>query len=121
MTVDLLCLCSDNTTTTQTNSALDTITDQKTVEPHLIAPASDPRRHASSCGETVLQDFYDQSVRLSVVGYLRPELPFEGLEKLVVAIKNDIATAEKLGSATATDSHALQECDWVKSDAVLVV
>jgi riboflavin kinase len=92
--------------------------DQKTIEPHLIAPATDPRRHVSSCGETVLQDFYDQSVRLSVVGYLRPELPFEGLEKLVVAIKNDIATAEKLGSAT-DDATTHQEREWVKSETLL--
>ena len=91
--------------------------DQKTIEPHLIAPATDPRRRASSCSETVLQDFYDQSVRLSVVGYLRPELPFEGLEKLVVAIKNDIAAADKMGSATDALTH--QEREWVKSEAVL--
>jgi riboflavin kinase len=91
--------------------------DQKTIEPHLIAPATDPRRRVSSCGETVLQDFYDQSVRLSVVGYLRPELPFEGLEKLVVAIKDDIATADKLGSATDALTH--QEREWVKSETLL--
>ena len=59
----------------------------KTVEPHLIANPEDKRRYQSSCGETVLGDFYDQSIRLSLVGYLRPELPFEGLEKLIVAIK----------------------------------
>lgn len=91
--------------------------EQKTIEPHLIAPASDPRRHASSCGETVLQDFWDQSVRLSVVGYLRPELPFEGLEKLVVAIKNDIAESEKLGNGTDATTH--QEREWVKSETIL--
>jgi riboflavin kinase len=91
--------------------------EQKTIEPHLIAPATDPRRHTSSCGETVLQDFYDQSVRLSVVGYLRPELPFEGLEKLVVAIKNDIVAAEKLGSAT--DALTYQEREWVTSETAL--
>jgi FAD synthase len=53
----------------------------------LIASEEDKRRHQSSCGETVLGDFYDQSIRLSLVEYLRPELPFEGLEKLVAAIK----------------------------------
>ncbi|MGK3736774.1 MAG: FAD synthase [Bacillariaceae sp.] len=44
-------------------------------------------RHESSCGETLLGEFYDQPIRLTLVGYLRPELPFEGLEKLVAAIK----------------------------------
>lgn len=59
----------------------------KTIEPHLIANPEDKRRYQSSCGETILGDFYDQSIRLSLVEYLRPELPFEGLEKLVAAIK----------------------------------
>jgi len=61
---------------------------RKTVEPHLIASVGDDRRHRSSCGETLLGELYDQTIRLSLLGYLRPELPFEGLEKLVAAIKN---------------------------------
>jgi len=90
----------------------------KTVEAHCIAPASDPRRYASSCGETLLtqdaQDYYKQPIRLSIVGYLRPELPFEGLEKLMVAMKNDIKNAEKLGEQT--DNTTLGEHAWVGSD-----
>jgi FAD synthase len=70
--------------------------EEKTVEPHLIAPSTHPRRHASSTGETQFQDFYDKTIVLSVVGYLRPELPFEGLEKLTAAIKQDIADSERL-------------------------
>ncbi len=88
--------------------------DTKTVEPHLIAPQEDPNRHASSCGESVLGDFYDKPIRLSVVGYLRPELPFEGLDKLIVAIKNDIQNAENLGDGT--DPLALNEKLWVASE-----
>lgn len=87
--------------------------DQKSVEPHLIATESDPRRHASCTGETLLEDFYDLTCRLSVVGYLRPELPFEGLEKLVQAIKKDIVNAEKLGESH--DPVAVQEKEWVGS------
>jgi len=91
--------------------------DQKSVEPHLIATESDPRRHASSTGETLLEDFYDLTCRLSVVGYLRPELPFEGLEKLVVAIKKDIVNTEKLGESS--DAVHVREKEWVGSnDAV---
>jgi riboflavin kinase len=86
----------------------------KTIEPHLIAPATDRRRHASSCGETVLRDFYDEPIRVSVVGYLRPELPFEGLEKLVEAIKNDILNSEKLGDSA--ENVTIMEREWVKSD-----
>jgi FAD synthase len=88
--------------------------EKKTVEPHLIAPANDERRHRSSCGESVLGDFYDKPIRLSVVGYLRPELPFEGLEKLIAAIKNDIVNAERLGDGT--DALTVQEKDWVQSN-----
>lgn len=88
--------------------------DVKTVEPHLIAPPNDERRHASSCGESVFRDFYDEPIRLSVVGYLRPELPFEGLEKLVEAIKNDIVNAEKL--ADSEDDAIVLERTWVSSD-----
>ena len=69
----------------------------KTVEPHLIAPPTDPCRHSSQCGETVLPEFYGQAIRLSVCGYLRPELPFEGLDKLIQAIKHDIVQAQTLG------------------------
>ena len=44
---------------------------EKTCEPHLIAEEEHPQRHASSTGETQFQDFYDKTIRLSVVGYLR--------------------------------------------------
>jgi len=82
----------------------------KTVEPHLIAPDTDPRRRASSTGETVLTDFYDETIRLSIVGYLRPELPFEGLDKLVQAIKVDIQNSVELAKNYTGD-----ERDWVDS------
>mmetsp|Transcript_6154 Transcript_6154/g.9596 ORF Transcript_6154/g.9596 Transcript_6154/m.9596 type:complete len:204 (-) Transcript_6154:90-701(-) len=87
---------------------------KKTVEPHLIADPQDTRRHLSSCGESVLSDFYDQPIRLSLLGYLRPELPFEGLEKLIAAIKQDIADAERLGDGQ--DASIEQEKAWVASD-----
>ena len=87
--------------------------EEKTVEPHLIAPSTHPRRHASSTGETQFQDFYDKTIVLSVVGYLRPELPFEGLEKLTAAIKQDIADSERL--AGQSDSTTLAERDWVET------
>ena len=90
---------------------------EKTVEPHFIAPSHDPRRHASKTGETLLHDFYDQTCRLSVVGYLRPELPFEGIEKLVEAIKNDITNTEMLSDST--EQIPLGEKAWVKSDESL--
>lgn len=100
--------------------------DTKTVEPHLIASPDDPRRHLSKCGETLFGDFYGEKVRLSVVGYLRPELPFEGLEKLVEAIKRDIVMAEHMGgedeggvennSAAGVKRVAEKEERWVESD-----
>ena len=87
---------------------------QKTVEPHMIAPPESKNRHLSSCGETLLNDFYDQPIRLTLVGYLRPELPFEGLDKLVNAIKNDIVESERL--CDGSDQVTLREKSWVTSD-----
>jgi FAD synthase len=88
---------------------------EKTIEPHLIAPPKDTRRHASSCGETLLGEFYNKPIRLSVVGYLRPELPFEGLKKLIGAIKSDIVNAENLGDATSPTVE--EERQWVTGDS----
>mmetsp|Transcript_28037 Transcript_28037/g.39491 ORF Transcript_28037/g.39491 Transcript_28037/m.39491 type:complete len:188 (+) Transcript_28037:90-653(+) len=89
---------------------------EKTVEAHLIANKDDKRRSASSCGETVLKDCYDQTMKLSIVGYLRPELPFEGIEKLVEAIKGDITKSEELGSTP--DAAALAERAWVETKGI---
>lgn len=85
---------------------------EKTVEPHLIAEASHPQRHASSTGETLFGDFYDKTIVLSVVGYLRPELPFEGLEKLTQAIKKDIEDACRLSKEDNLTNN--EEREWVK-------
>jgi riboflavin kinase len=87
--------------------------EEKTIEPHLIAPTDHPKRYSSSCKETLFQDFYGETIRLSVVGYLRPELPFEGLEKLTQAIKKDIADAERLGGSLE-DELAARERRWVE-------
>lgn len=89
--------------------------DKKTVEPHLIAPPKDERRHKSSCGETLMGEFYDRPIRLSVVGYLRPELPYEGVDKLIEAIKNDIVETEKLGNESTPEIAAEQK--WVASSS----
>ena len=85
---------------------------EKTVEPHLIAPIGSPQRYLSCCNETQYGDFYDQTIVLSVVGYLRPELPFEGIEKLTAAIKKDIKDAEKLASESTPIIKA--EKNWVE-------
>ncbi|VEU34881.1 unnamed protein product [Pseudo-nitzschia multistriata] len=87
---------------------------RKTVEPHLIASPGDERRYQSSCGETLLGDLYDQPIRLSLLEYMRPELPFEGLEKLVAAIKKDIMDAERLGEKK--DPTTMEEKAWVACD-----
>ncbi len=85
--------------------------EEKTVEPHLIAESTHPQRHASSTGETMFGDFYDTTIVLSVVGYLRPELPFEGLEKLTLAIKKDIQDACTL--AKEENATNKEEREWV--------
>ena len=68
----------------------------KTIEPHLIAPGDHPSRNTSACGETQFDDLYGETMRVSIVGYLRPELPFEGLDKLIEAIKDDIVKTEEI-------------------------
>ena len=73
-----------------------------------------PKRHASMTGETQFQDFYDKTIILSVVGYLRPELPFEGLEKLTAAIKKDIINSERL-AGDETNPTTIAEREWVRS------
>jgi riboflavin kinase len=88
--------------------------DDKTIEPHLIAYPEDPARKKTKCGETEFQDFYGSDIRLSIVGYLRPELPFEGLDKLIDAIKNDIVQTERL--AEGKDSSTVEEKNWVESN-----
>ena len=47
---------------------------EKTVEPHLIAKPDSEMRKASICGETQLEDFYGKTIKLSVVGFIRPEV-----------------------------------------------
>lgn len=89
--------------------------EEKTVEPHLIASPDHPDRRASCCGETILGDFYGRTLRLSVVGHLRAERPFEGLEQLTLAIKKDIVDAEV--HADATDEVTMREKTWVGSSS----
>jgi len=90
---------------------------EKTVEPHLIADPKHPKRHASSTGETQFQDFYEKKIVLSIVGYLRPELPFEGLEKLVDAIKKDIIDSTELAKSCPPSIEA--EKHWVADASCL--
>ena len=92
--------------------------EEKTVEPHLIADPADSHRHASLCGETLLRDFYGETIRLSVVGFLRNELPFTGLEKLVEAIKHDIVDAERF--CDGDDAVIRAEKEWVESNKGVV-
>ncbi len=109
----------------------------KTIEPHLIAPSTtttkpdtlekiqkeesdddnnkknNPFRYASSCQETLYPDLYGCTITLSVVGFLRPELPFETLDKLILAIKEDISKTEIL--CDGFDEHVILEKQWVQS------
>lgn len=39
------------------------------------------------------QDFYGSVLRVSIVGYIRPEMDFSSLDDLIKTIKNDIAVA----------------------------
>ena len=72
-----------------------------TIEPHLVASRGSENRTKSICGETLFDDFYGETLRLSICGFIRPELPYEGVEKLIEAIKSDIVfTEEKCGEGS---------------------
>lgn len=90
----------------------------KTIEPHLIASQDSPNRFGSKCGETLLEDLYEEKIKLSIVGYLRPELPFEGIEKLIEAIKHDIVQAEINCDVVDGELGILVQSEkaWVESD-----
>jgi len=89
----------------------------KTIEPHLIAPQGHPSRTKSACQETQFHELYDETMRLSIVGYLRPELPFEGLDKLILAIKGDIVNTEEMCDDLQTESFQVEdEKAWVLSN-----
>ncbi len=48
-------------------------------------------------GEDVLPtEFYGEEMRLCIVGYLRPELKFNGIDELIEAIANDVSVASKV-------------------------
>ena len=55
LTMQMVCI--------QTNNRYNPTYDnkEKTVEPHLIAPADHPQRHASFTEETQFNDFYDKT------------------------------------------------------------
>ena len=83
---------------------------EKTCEPHLIVNETHECRRKSSCGETQLGDFYGETMRLSVCGFIRDELPFEGLPKLIEAIKSDIVQTTKILSEGGQD----EEREWCR-------
>uniref|UniRef100_T1IZI2 Riboflavin kinase n=1 Tax=Strigamia maritima TaxID=126957 RepID=T1IZI2_STRMM len=41
------------------------------------------------------QDFYGSTLKVAIVGYIRPEMTFNSLEELIAAIKDDVRTAEE--------------------------
>lgn len=42
------------------------------------------------------EDLYGRNLRVIIVGYLRPEANFDGLDSLITAIRNDISNAEEI-------------------------
>ena len=93
----------------------------KTVEPHFIAPPNHPERHASNCNETQFTtNFTGRRIKLSVIGYLRPELPFNGLDSLISAIRKDIVDTESLGENPDNDTLIQKENEWVQSDSLTI-
>ena len=57
----------------------------KIIEAHFILPEDTP-----------LNDFYNVTIRLQLLGFLRPELKFASFPDLIQQITNDISTAQQL-------------------------
>ena len=77
---------------------------EKIVEAHLITQSS-PREkdemadeEASSDDNSVADeiegDFYDETMRLQLIGYLRPEQKFDSFPELIAQIHRDIGNAD---------------------------
>eukprot|EP00835_Amoeboradix_gromovi_P004062 NODE_296_length_11478_cov_0.345197.p9 type:complete len:149 gc:universal NODE_296_length_11478_cov_0.345197:2780-3226(+) len=43
-----------------------------------------------------LNDFYGENLKITILGYIRPELDYTGVEDLIRDIKIDIATAKEM-------------------------
>jgi hypothetical protein len=68
-------------------------------------------------------DFYNETMRLALSGYLRPEMKFSSLADLIAAIKNDVANAkEALGVqpfvALRADPFLTEPCKRVNNTLV---
>lgn len=64
---------------------------EKIIEAHLIQP------------EPALDDFYNETMRLALSGFLRPEQKFDSFPDLMAAITNDVTNAE---NALDVESYA---------------
>lgn len=82
---------------------------EKIVEAHLIL------------GEEVMTDFYQEVMRLSLIGFLRPECKFDSFPELMQAITNDVATAKEALDrepfvSFKTDAAFLSSDPWTGQD-----
>lgn len=50
-------------------------------------------------------DFYGSLLKVAIVGYLRPEMNFDGLESLIAAIRKDISDSETLLESAENLKH----------------
>ena len=73
----------------------------KIIEAHLLLPP--PSETAT------FMDFYNTTIRLQLLGYLRPELKFASLPDLIQQITNDIDTAHQLFM-----EHPYNNTQWVQ-------
>jgi riboflavin kinase len=61
----------------------------KIIEAHLLLPESQQQQQQQI-------DFYNATIRLQLIGYLRPEMKFSSFSDLIQQITNDIDTAKQL-------------------------
>ena len=84
---------------------------EKIVEAHVILDD----------GDEPLSDFYDETMRLSLIGFLRPERKFDSFPELMEAITNDVSTSKtdldtEPYVAFCSEPFMNAEDDWVGKD-----
>ncbi|KAL7534839.1 hypothetical protein ACHAXR_008653 [Thalassiosira sp. AJA248-18] len=103
---------------------------EKIVEAHLITKSSPMEKNELSDtaqmdgnddnGEEIEGDFYDETMRLQLIGYLRPEQKFDSFPELIAQIHRDIGNAHwALGEMpyvfSKEDEFVKDGVDWIGS------
>ena len=104
---------------------------EKIVEAHLITQSSPMEKNEkaeeeassddNSVADEIEGDFYDETMRLQLIGYLRPEQKFDSFPELIAQIHRDIGNADWALSSmpfvfSKEDEFVKDGTGWVGTD-----